>query len=205
VIRGGLTVAAKAAGSHRPGALARHGPSCHRTARASSSRRPRGPQPGEHDIYLYAPPFQTVAQRVADGDSFWTREVAAPDQIDFDLTVAVADFGHGSDAPVVLDYRRSRDHPAVPRLRYSRSPGSRTSWVVMAESFDEFSSQLRLEEAWTGHGRIFPRSGTVCEVWVPEDVGHRQRRCLNPVVTAVVLTRGPVPNVVHCVRNTGFS
>jgi hypothetical protein len=75
--------------------------------------------PGEHDIYLYAPPFQTVAQRVADGDSFWTREVAVPDQIDFDLTVAVADFGLGSDAPVVLDYRRSRDHPVVLRLRYS--------------------------------------------------------------------------------------
>lgn len=65
--------------------------------------------PGEREIYLYAPPFQTVSKLVNEGERFWAREVASADQIDFDLTIVIADFGHGSDAPVVLDYRNSHD------------------------------------------------------------------------------------------------
>jgi hypothetical protein len=139
--------------------------------------------PGEHQISLYSPPFQTVNQEVAEGSHFWTSEVAAPDQIDFDLTTVIADFGYGSDAPIVLDYRNNRDEPRVMRLRYSRGPGPRTRWVSIADTFDGFARLLGLKQAWAGHARIFPQGGPICEVWVAGEAEQRPHRCLNPVAT----------------------
>ena len=158
--------------------------------------------PGEHGLFLYAPPFQTVGQLVADGERFWTDEIAAPGEIDFNLTIAIADFGHGSDAPIVLDYRRDREEPAVMRLQYSSgqappgpAAGPRTGWVVIADTFDQFANSLGLDEAWAGHGRIFPHDEPTCHVWLEGDTGHSPHRCANPVVALGFITSDRTSNV----------
>jgi len=87
----------------------------------------------ENNIYLFAPPFYTVRQRSSDND-FWNWPEAAPSEIDFDLAIDIGDFGLGSDAPILLDYREDAASPRVLRLRWS-SDGGPNHWVIAAPDF----------------------------------------------------------------------
>jgi hypothetical protein len=98
--------------------------------------------PEEDTIYLLPPPFQTVREK-SKGNPFWTCPMAAPDGIDFDLALDIADFGIGSDAPILLDYREDAVNPRVIRLRWS-SYGGENKWVVMAPDFRTFVEVLGL-------------------------------------------------------------
>ena len=104
--------------------------------------------PEERDIYLFCPPFKSVGQLVRSGERFWEWDQAEPGEISFDHAVVIGDFGIGSDAPVVLDYRPDPRRPCVLRLRYEFVPGPRptmiTHWVGVARSFDEFADLLGL-------------------------------------------------------------
>jgi hypothetical protein len=62
--------------------------------------------PEESTIYLLPPPFLTVRER-SKSNPQWMRPEGAPDGIDFDLALDIADFGLGSDAPILLDYRQN--------------------------------------------------------------------------------------------------
>ena len=98
--------------------------------------------PTENSLYLLPPPFYTVAQR-ASGNKFWLGHGSAPSEIDFDLALDIADFGLGSDSPILLDYRTSKNNPRVLHLRWSNR-GKNNHWVELAPNFDAFASILGL-------------------------------------------------------------
>ena len=99
--------------------------------------------PGEDQVYLLKPPFCTVAQRVStDIANFWSR-FGALEQIAPELCIDIADFGLGSDSPIVLNYRESPDDPSVLRLHW-REPQP-NAWVRCADTFDSFADMLSLE------------------------------------------------------------
>jgi len=95
-----------------------------------------------YGIYLLSPPFRTVRRRVEHGEKFWLTKVAAPSEIDFEQSVVIADFGPGSDAPVLLDYSNASDNPRVMRLRWGEQRDNH--WVVMTETFAAFADALAL-------------------------------------------------------------
>jgi hypothetical protein len=108
------------------------------------SDRIRGMAPEESTIYLNPPPFRTIRDRVKDKESpFWRHPMSAPSEIDFDLSVMIGDFGDGSDAPILLDYRVNLEEPQVIRLRW-RLPQNDNHWVVMAPDFETFVHSLGL-------------------------------------------------------------
>jgi hypothetical protein len=102
--------------------------------------RLRALAPEEQNIFLFPPPFSTVRQQCA-FEEFWTWPVAAPDGIDFDLALVIGDFGLGSDAPILLDYREDAANPRVLRLRWS-AHGRDNKWVLMAPDFRSFVDGL---------------------------------------------------------------
>lgn len=97
--------------------------------------------PEESDLYLKAPPFMTVRAVLADG-SFWNDRTADLGHIDVDRTILIGDFGLGSDAPIVLDYRLDVVSPRVLRLR--RPSWDQGHWVIMAPDFATFVAALGL-------------------------------------------------------------
>jgi hypothetical protein len=98
--------------------------------------------PEEQLLYLLPPPFYTVRHK-SEGNPFWFSDMAAPRGINFDLALDIGDFGLGSDAPILLDYREDESNPRVIRLRW-RGNGKANEWVVMAPDFATFVSALGL-------------------------------------------------------------
>lgn len=100
--------------------------------------------PEETFLCLLPPPFQTVRER-SKTNPFWTWPMADPGGIDFDLALDIGDFGLGSDAPILLDYRDDPMNPRVLRLWWSPvGKGDNNKWVVMAPDFGTFVNVLGL-------------------------------------------------------------
>src|ERR1700722_11548052 len=97
--------------------------------------------PEEGVICLHPPPFRTVRELAID-EPFWCEPWSDPSAIDFDLAIAIGDFGIGSDAPILLDYRGNVDHPRVVRLEWFARPDNK--WVPMADDFPTFVNVLGL-------------------------------------------------------------
>ncbi|WAS96886.1 hypothetical protein [Nannocystis punicea] len=97
--------------------------------------------PEEDGLYLARPPFVTVRAEMA-RNPFWGDPLSDPGGIDPDLALVLGDFGLGSDAPILLDYRLDLAQPQVLRLLWSRSEGNR--WVVAAPDFAGFAAALGL-------------------------------------------------------------
>ncbi len=93
-------------------------------------------------IYLLSPPFHTVRELSLSND-FWNWPKSAPSEIDFDLAIDIGDFGNGSDAPILLDYREDPENPHVIRLRWSPDGGG-NHWVLAAPDFKTFVEILGL-------------------------------------------------------------
>ncbi len=115
------------------------------------AERIRAIAPDEDDLCLYRSPFQTMAEGIASDPSiagYWS-EFGPVEKIDPERALIIADFGIGSDTPILLDYRRGVE-PQVITIRWSfvedeegrRRPDNR--WMVLAESFDEFADALGL-------------------------------------------------------------
>ncbi|MAT70917.1 MAG: hypothetical protein CMJ58_15490 [Planctomycetaceae bacterium] len=98
--------------------------------------------PEEAMLFLLPPPFVTVRRQAAEND-YWLHEHSAPHMIDFDLAIQIGDFGLGSDAPILLDYRADRSNPSVIRLKWSND-GTKNKWVRMAENIQHFVDVLEL-------------------------------------------------------------
>jgi hypothetical protein len=125
-------------------------PHDHREAGLQHSRplvpadRVRAFAPEESSIYLLPPPFMSVRDLVEGAEwSFWESDMVAPDEISFEHTVVIGDFGIGSDAPIVLDYRPDARRPAVLRLRWGETRGD-NHWVGVAADFARFAARLGL-------------------------------------------------------------
>lgn len=101
--------------------------------------------PEEEKLYLVRPPFRTLAKRLESSrNRFWST-YASLDTISPELSVLIGDFGLGSDAPILLDYREDRSNPVVIRLKWRKSPGHSNVWVRCATTFDEFADMLGLD------------------------------------------------------------
>jgi len=96
--------------------------------------------PDESGLFMHPPPFITLTTEVAANPEFW-REFGALDEIEPDLALDIGDFGAGSDAAIVLDYRGESDEPRVLRLQWGESGNH---WVVLAETFEVFAEVLSL-------------------------------------------------------------
>ena len=94
-------------------------------------------------IYLYAPPFHTVARIVAGGGRDFYSSFGALHELVPEVSVEIGDFGLGSDAPILLDYRAGLTEPRVIHLAWA-DRGDANYWVVMAENFAEFVDLLGL-------------------------------------------------------------
>jgi hypothetical protein len=91
-------------------------------------------------LYLHCPPFHTVRE-LSLRNWFWTDPMANPDGIAFDLAIEIGDFGLGSDAPILLDYRQDPNNPRVIRLKWSRDGNH---WVEMSPDLNAFVNLLGL-------------------------------------------------------------
>ncbi len=103
--------------------------------------------PEESTIFLYTPPFYTVAADIAGRQkrghhTFWST-YAALDIISPELSLVIGDFGLGSDAPIPLDYRQGGSNIPVIRLQWRKSEAN--VWVRCADSFDGFADMLGLD------------------------------------------------------------
>jgi|ERR1700728_52487 hypothetical protein len=113
--------------------------------------------PEQDQIHLLSPPFSTVATRMALGDKFWEK-FGALEQISPDRSVLIADFGLGSDSPILLDYRHDVSAPAVIRLNLNpihgetmadgrkKLVGWANAWLRCADTFDSFADMLGMEQ-----------------------------------------------------------
>ena len=118
-----------------------------------SLERIRKLAPNQPGLYLLPPPFRTVAECVADGEVFWDRPFSDPQGLDRTRALVIGDFGLGSDAPIVLDFRYSDVDPAVLYLRWNteadakagdRMFGLQNRWSNLASSFERFVEGLGL-------------------------------------------------------------
>jgi hypothetical protein len=93
---------------------------------------------------MMKPPFHTIADEVAGGNLFRFKGVTNPDEIDYNRAVIIADFGMGSDSPIIL-YYSDMDNPVVMYLRWSgNGPNIKQSWVRTHDSFDDFARAIGL-------------------------------------------------------------
>ncbi len=95
----------------------------------------------EEGLYLYSPPFHTVQDELDDQkNSFWLDPRSAVHEIDPRQAIVIGDFGMGSDAAIILDYRLDSSQPKVLRLRWEESGNH---WVECAKTFSDFAMHLR--------------------------------------------------------------
>jgi hypothetical protein len=99
--------------------------------------------PGESSLYLFWPPFSTIAQVCARNErGFWSK-FGALEQIDPERALLIGDFGLGSDTAIVLDYRRPNSPPLL-RLTWTAT-ATRTRWVPFFDTFAAFAGAFDLE------------------------------------------------------------
>ncbi len=94
-------------------------------------------------IYLYAPPFHTVARIAAGGGRDFYAQYGVLHELVPEASVEIGDFGLGSDTPILLDYRADAQEPRVIQLEWGRH-GEANSWVILATTFAEFVELLGL-------------------------------------------------------------
>jgi hypothetical protein len=106
-----------------------------------AKERIRSFAPEQDRIYLFNPPFRSIAQRMSGVEGEFWSEWGALGEIAPELALDIGDFGIGADSAIVLDYRH--ESPPVIRLIW-RKPEPNV-WVRCANSFDEFADLLRLD------------------------------------------------------------
>lgn len=94
-------------------------------------------------IYLYPPPFHTLAQTVASRGKGFYSQYGELHQLVPEASIEIGDFGLGSDALILLDYRAGPSDPRVIHLEWSGG-GRPNYWVVMAPDFASFVEMLGL-------------------------------------------------------------
>jgi hypothetical protein len=99
--------------------------------------------PKETVVFLQPPPFPTVEAMANQSVEFWAKYCAL-DQIDPARSLIIGDFGLGSDAPIILDYRHNTSSPAVLWLRWSEHGRQDNEWIRCADSFEEFAALIGL-------------------------------------------------------------
>jgi hypothetical protein len=96
-------------------------------------------------ICLYPPPFKTVAESydLNNHDNFYSKYGAIHELVPA-ASIPIADFGHGSDSPILLDYRSGSTNPLVINLEWSDKPYE-NYWAELATDFESFANLLGLK------------------------------------------------------------
>lgn len=95
-------------------------------------------------LILMPPPFHTIADEIAGGNDWWESGLSNVGEIDYSKAVIVADFGIGSDSPIILYYGTSTE-PSVMYLKWTGNGSEiQHSWVQTHPSFDKFAEAVRL-------------------------------------------------------------
>jgi hypothetical protein len=100
--------------------------------------------PRELQLVLMPPPFHTIADEVREGNNFWN-QLTNVGEIDYSRAVIIADFGLGSDSPIILYYGHDPE-PDVMYLEWPYQSDGRHEWVLSYDSFDELAIDLDLEQ-----------------------------------------------------------
>lgn len=101
--------------------------------------------PEDDRIILMPPPFHTIGDEVRGGNSFWRKGVTNPNEIEYDKALIIADFGMGSDSPIIL-YYDSMESPTVMYLRWTGNADDiRQQWIETHATFDEFAKAVGLD------------------------------------------------------------
>ena len=93
--------------------------------------------PEEETIFLNPSPFKTVAEERKHNADWWNKHCAL-NEIDPERALIIGDFGLGSDAPIILDYRTS-----VPELLRLRWEVNGNHWVKCGITVTHFAAQIR--------------------------------------------------------------
>jgi hypothetical protein len=102
--------------------------------------------PDDDCIVMMKPPFHTIADEVAGGNKYWVSGVTNANEIDYAKAVIIADFGLGSDSPIIL-YYRNMNSPVVMYLRWSGNGNNiQHQWIQTHNSFEEFAVAVGLEK-----------------------------------------------------------
>jgi hypothetical protein len=105
--------------------------------------------PDDDRIVMMKPPFHTIADEVAGGNDFWVSGLTNASEIDYDKAVIIADFGMGSDSPIIL-YYGDVDLPVVMYLRWIGNGNGndiRHEWIQTHASFEEFAESVGFIES----------------------------------------------------------
>lgn len=100
-------------------------------------------------VQLFPPPFHTYAAFAAKGwDSFFGQFGAIHELVP-ECTICIADFGHGSDSPIVLDFQFNRVRPRVIYLHWpgggvGENYGKENYWAALSPDFTSFVEMLGL-------------------------------------------------------------
>jgi hypothetical protein len=110
--------------------------------------------PDEDCFCLEAPPFTTIEENQRRTlelglRGVWFERFRHPDEIDYAKAVVIADFGWGSDNPIVLDYRHSPPQVMAVTFEYHRDDDLGSGeweghWVVIAPSLEELLNNVGL-------------------------------------------------------------
>lgn len=116
-----------------------------------TAERLRSVAPNDYRIYLYAPPFRTIAKILVEPNEMFYSTCGALDELVPALAIQIGDFGIGADSTILLDYQFDRENPRVIRLDWQSGgepdPVTKrfpvvTTWVEMASDFDSFVEAL---------------------------------------------------------------
>ena len=69
-----------------------------------------------------------------------------PGDIDIEKVILFADFGHGSDTPIGLDFRDNEKKPSVILLYWGEDCNKDNRWKKIANSFEEFEQIIWKEK-----------------------------------------------------------
>ncbi len=100
--------------------------------------------PDDEKIVLMPVPFHTIADEVDGGNEFWTRHLTNYGEIDYHKAVIIADFGLGSDSPIIL-YYENNEEPKVMYLKWSFNNSKvEHAWVCTHDTFEAFAFDIGL-------------------------------------------------------------
>ena len=99
--------------------------------------------PADDELVLMPPPFRTIAERVA-GNRFW-EGLSNVGQIDYERALVIADFGIGSDSPIILYFGEATE-PSVMYLRWRWDDTGVVThrWIETHATFAAFAVQVGL-------------------------------------------------------------
>jgi len=96
-------------------------------------------------IILAVPPFHSIGDEIRSGNCFWISGVTNPKDIDYEKALIIADFGIGSDSPIILYYENVHS-PSVMFLQWSgNGQDVRHQWIETHSTFDQFACEIGLD------------------------------------------------------------